>query len=131
MIQLKRVYEAAAKTDGSRFLVERLWPRGVRKENLPLKAWVKDAAPSTQLRQWFGHDPRKWPEFQRRYVAELRHHRASLQPLLAAARSGARVTLVYSSHDTEHNNAVVLKAHLESLLAADAPTPKAGLGRAS
>jgi uncharacterized protein YeaO (DUF488 family) len=104
---------------------------GTRFFNKLLEAWVKDAAPSTQLRQWFGHDPRKWPEFQRRYVAELRHHRASLQPLLAAARSGARVTLVYSSHDTEHNNAVVLKAHLESLLAADAPTPKAGLGRAS
>lgn len=118
MIQLKRAYEPASGRDGARFLVERLWPRGVKKSDLPLRAWVKDAAPSSQLRKWFGHDPAKWTEFQRRYLAELRHHPESLQPILAAARAGGPVTLIYSSHDQEHNNAVALKAHLEALLRA-------------
>lgn len=115
MIQLKRAYEPASKEDGRRFLVERLWPRGVKKELLTVEAWLKDVAPSTQLRQWFSHDPEKWGEFQRRYKAELEQHPEVCDPLLEAARSGT-VTLVYSSHDTEHNNAVALRGYLEARL---------------
>ncbi len=115
MIQLKRAYDAAAKSDGARFLVERLWPRGVKKDSLALEAWLKDVAPSTNLRKWFSHDPAKWSEFRRRYFEELRTNPQPWEPLLAAARRG-RVTLVYSSHDTEHNNAVALKDFLEKKL---------------
>lgn len=115
MIQLKRAYDAAAKNDGARFLVERLWPRGVKKEALPVEAWLKDVAPSAGLRKWFSHDPAKWPEFRRRYFQELKAHPGAWEPLVAAARHG-RVTLVYSSHDTEHNNAVALKEFLEQNL---------------
>ena len=111
MIKLKRVYDPASKDDGIRFLVERLWPRGVKKTALRLDAWLKDVAPSTGLRQWFSHDPAKWAEFQRRYRRELDAKREALEPILKAARRG-RVTLVYSSHDAEHNNAVALKAYL-------------------
>jgi len=116
MITLKRAYEPVAREDGTRFLVERLWPRGVRKDALRLDAWLEEVAPSTKLRQWFGHDPAKWPEFQRRYRAELDRNAEALSPILKAARRG-RVTLVYSSHDQEHNNAVVLKTYVESRLA--------------
>src|SRR5579864_1395936 len=112
MIQLKRVYDAAARNDGARYLVERLWPRGVKKESLRVEAWLKDVAPSAELRKWFSHDPAKWPEFRRRYFQELKRNPTAWQLLLAAARRG-RVTLVYSSHDTEHNNAVALKEFLE------------------
>ena len=124
MIKLKRAYEPAARDDGTRFLVERLWPRGVKKTTLRLDAWLKDVAPSTELRQWFGHDPAKWPEFQRRYRAELGANAEALEPIMKAARRG-RVTLVYSSHDQEHNNAVVLKAYVESRLARSKSTPRA------
>lgn len=124
MIKLKRAYEPAAREDGTRFLVERLWPRGVKKTTLRLDAWLKDVAPSTELRQWFGHDPAKWPEFQRRYRAELGANAEALEPIMKAARRG-RVTLVYSSHDQEHNNAVVLKAYVESRLARSKSTPRA------
>jgi uncharacterized protein YeaO (DUF488 family) len=113
MIQLKRAYDAATPKDGKRFLVERLWPRGIKKENLPLDDWLKDAAPSTELRKWFNHDPAKWEEFQRRYFAELKQHSEALEPIRKAARRG-RVTLIYSSHDAEHNNAVALRTFLES-----------------
>lgn len=116
MITLKRAYEPVAREDGTRFLVERLWPRGVKRDALRLDAWLKDVAPSTKLRQWFGHDPAKWPEFQRRYRAELDRNAGALEPILKAARRG-RVTLIYSSHDQEHNNAVVLKTYIESRLA--------------
>jgi uncharacterized protein YeaO (DUF488 family) len=116
MIQLKRAYDGAAAGDGRRILVERLWPRGVKKTDLPLDAWMKEVAPSTELRQWFSHDPAKWAEFQKRYVAELRAHAAALQPLLAAAAAPGKLTLIYSSHDEEHNNAVVLKRYLEDRL---------------
>lgn len=115
MIQIKRVYEPPARSDGKRFLVERLWPRGIKKEALHMTAWVKDAAPSNELRQWFNHDPAKWEEFQRRYHAELDGKPETLQPLLTAAKSGA-VTLLFSAHDQEHNNALVLKACLEGQL---------------
>ena len=115
MIQIKRVYELAAKSDGERFLVERLWPRGIKKEALPMTAWLKDVAPSNELRQWFNHDPAKWKEFQRRYRAELNGKPEIWQPLLAAAKTG-EVTLLFSAHDLEHNNALVLKACLEEQL---------------
>jgi uncharacterized protein YeaO (DUF488 family) len=115
MIQLKRVYERTGPRDGVRFLVERLWPRGIRKADLRMQAWEKDAAPSTQLRKWFSHDPEKWPEFQRKYIAELRTRPQAWQPILDAAKQG-HTTLLYSSHDTEHNNAVVLKHFLDKKL---------------
>ena len=111
MIQLKRAYEPAASDDGTRFLVERLWPRGVKKTSLRLDAWLKDVAPSDCLRRWFGHDPKKWQEFRRRYFHELDANAEAWEPILKATR---RVTLVYSSHDKEHNNAVALKDYLEA-----------------
>ena len=111
MISIKRVYEPSVPSDGIRFLVERLWPRGMRKESLRMNAWLKDIAPSGTLRRWFNHDPAKWTEFQRRYFAELKQQRDALQPILDAEIHG-NVTLLYSAHDTEHNNAVALKAHL-------------------
>ncbi|MCZ7626879.1 MAG: DUF488 domain-containing protein [Candidatus Methylomirabilota bacterium] len=114
-IQVKRVYEQSAKTDGVRFLVERLWPRGVKKEALRKEAWLKNVAPSDALRKWFAHDPKKWPEFQRRYAEELDANPTAWQPLLDAAREGD-ATLLYSAHDTEHNNAIALKAYLEARL---------------
>jgi uncharacterized protein YeaO (DUF488 family) len=111
MIKLKRAYDSASKDDGIRFLVERLWPRGLKKTGLRLDAWLKDVAPSTELRQWFSHDPAKWAEFQRRYFAELNAKAKTVEPILEADRRG-HVTLVYSSHDKEHNNAVALKTYL-------------------
>jgi uncharacterized protein YeaO (DUF488 family) len=118
MIRTKRVYEPAAKTDGQRFLVERLWPRGLKKEALHMAAWLKDVAPSTVLRGWFSHDPAKWEEFQRRYRAELEGKPETCRPLLEVAERGD-LTLLFSSHDPEHNNAVALKAYLEDRLKAD------------
>ncbi len=112
MIQVKRVYDPPAKTDGTRFLVERLWPRGMKKEKLVLDAWLKEVAPSPELRKWFNHDPARWREFQRRYRAELDQHPEAWQPILGAAKKGA-VTLLFSSHDAQHNNVVALKAYLE------------------
>jgi len=112
MIQTRRVYEPAAASDGQRFLVERLWPRGIRKEALSLTGWCKAAAPSHELRKWFNHDPAKWPEFQKRYRAELDRMPEAWWPLLEAARAG-NLTLLFSARDTRHNNAVVLKTYLE------------------
>jgi uncharacterized protein YeaO (DUF488 family) len=108
MILLKRAYDRPTRADGKRLLVERLWPRGIKKSDLPLDDWVKDVAPSTELRKWFSHDPAKWTEFRRRYRAELVTKPEIWKPLLEAARKST-ITLVYSSHDTEQNNAVVLK----------------------
>lgn len=121
MVQIKRAYESPSKQDGARFLVERLWPRGVKKEALRIEAWLKEVAPSTELREWFQHDPAKWTEFRKRYARELENNPQSWQPLLERARRG-RVTLIYSAHDTEHNNAVVLKDFLERKMK---PTTKA------
>lgn len=111
-IRLRRVYDPPAKEDGACFLVERLWPRGVRKEALALRGWCKEAAPSRELRLWFRHDPAKWAEFQRRYREELDRHPSTWEALAQAARQGP-VTLLYSSRDTVHNNAVALRAYLE------------------
>jgi uncharacterized protein YeaO (DUF488 family) len=113
MIQIKRVYDPAASSDGFRMLVERLWPRGMKKEKAKLDAWLKDVAPSTELRKWFSHDPAKWMEFQRRYDAELDQHPEAWQPILDAAKKG-KVTLLFSSHDADHNNVVALKKYLEN-----------------
>ncbi len=113
MIQLKRAYDKASDNDGARFLVERLWPRGVKKSALKLDGWLKDVAPSSDLRRWFGHDPGKWSEFKHRYVCELERNEDVWRPLLVGARRGP-ITLVYSAHDTEHNNAIVLKDFLEA-----------------
>ena len=124
MIQVKRAYEGTSKDDGARFLVERLWPRGIKKENLQVEDWLKDVAPSGELRRWFQHDPAKWDEFRRRYSSELEKHPDTWQPLLARARRG-RVTLVYSAHDTEHNNAVALKEFLEKKIKGKGPVRKA------
>ena len=112
MIKLKRVYDERSSTDGVRYLVERLWPRGVKKASLHLDGWVKDIAPSTELRKWFSHDPKKWEEFQRRYFAELDRTPEVWEPILRAARKGT-VTFLFSSHDTEHNNAVALRDYIE------------------
>lgn len=116
MIKLKRAYDRAGPSDGARFLVERLWPRGVRKDRLKLDGWLKDVAPSAELRKWFAHDPKKWPRFRERYFAELKSRPEALATLLDAARHGT-VTLVYSSRDTEHNNAVALRSYLQRRLA--------------
>lgn len=112
MIQIKRVYESANRKDGRRILVERLWPRGIKKENLKMDAWAKEAAPSADLRRWFNHDPEKWKEFEKRYRAELAENPEAWKPLVEAAQSDD-LTLLFSAHDTEHNNALVLKNYLE------------------
>ena len=120
MIQVKRAYDETSKNDGTRFLVERLWPRGVKKDDLKVEAWLKDVAPSTDLREWFQHDPSKWAEFHRRYFKELAKRPDAWRPLVTRARRG-RITLVYSAHDTEHNNAVALKEFVEQKLRSARP----------
>ncbi len=113
MITIQRVYEHKADSRGGKsFLVERLWPRGIKKEALHADAWLKEVAPSTELRKWFNHDPAKWEEFQRRYRAELDAHPETLRPLQEAAREGD-ITLLYSARDTQHNNAQVLREYLQ------------------
>jgi uncharacterized protein YeaO (DUF488 family) len=113
MVTLKRAYDRATPADGTRFLVERLWPRGVAKTELRLDAWLREAGPSTTLRKWFSHDPAKWTEFRRRYFCELDSRPEAWQPIASAARHGT-VTLIYSSHDTEHNNAVALQEYVQA-----------------
>ena len=116
MLALKRVYEAAARSDGHRILVDRLWPRGVRKEDAAIDEWMKEIAPSTELRQWFRHDPKKWPESQRRYREELRARDDRVRAIARRASRGT-VTLVYGARDEAHNHAVVLAALVRSRLA--------------
>jgi uncharacterized protein YeaO (DUF488 family) len=111
MIRLSRVYDHDRHPAGTVFLVERLWPRGVRRDEIDLDGWLKDVAPSTDLRRWFAHDPEKWEEFRRRYAAELDAHPQALRPLLDAAAAGD-VTLLYSARDRERNSAVVLRDYL-------------------
>jgi len=112
MIQLKRVYEKSSKKDGWRVLVDRLWPRGLTKERAAVDLWLKDVAPSTELRQWFGHDPAKWKEFQTRYRKELKGKKDALK-LLKEKCQKHTVTLVYGARDEEHNEALVLKSVLD------------------
>ena len=114
-IEIKRVYDAVQPSDGFRVLVDRQWPRGLAKADAEFELWLKDAAPSADLRRWFGHQPAKWPEFRERYFAELKPHRELLEPLVARAKRG-RVTLLYAARETRYNNAAALKAYLEGLL---------------
>ncbi len=107
-VKLKRAYESPVAGDGTRVLVDRLWPRGVKKTEAAIDYWMKELAPSTELRKWFGHDPARWEEFRRRYAAEILGHRDELDRLRDLIRQGA-VTLVYSAHDEAHNDAVVLR----------------------
>lgn len=112
MIRLKRVYEPPSRTDGLRILVDRLWPRGLTKERAAVALWLKEVAPSTELRKWFGHAPAKWKQFQVRYRKELRGKRDALD-LLKQKGKGHTVTLVYAARDERHNEALVLKKILE------------------
>jgi uncharacterized protein YeaO (DUF488 family) len=116
-IQLKRAYDLPMETDGERLLIDRLWPRGLRKDAAQLSAWLKNLAPSDDLRRWFAHDPSHWQEFQERYRAELRAPEKEnlIRELAQKARQG-KVTLVFAAHDLSHNNAVVLKAVIEQFI---------------
>ena len=112
MIKLKRVYEAPAPEDGERILVERLWPRGLSKQRAKVDLWLKDVAPSPELRRWFGHDPARWDEFRRRYWQELEQNADAVRLLKSKARKGA-VTLVYAARDEDHNGALALQQFLK------------------
>lgn len=120
MIQIKRVYDPAGPDDGLCYLVDRLWPRGIKKDALQIDDWLKDVAPSDELRRWFRHEPAKWEEFQKRYFAELDAQPAGWQPLVEAATTG-KVTLLYAARDPEHNNAHALKRFLEEQIPSSAP----------
>ena len=111
VVNLKRAYEPASSRDGTRILVDRLWPRGVKKAKARIDLWLKDVAPSAALRQWFGHDPARWSEFRRRYRAELKRRPEAFAQLRALARQG-RITLVFGARDARRNQAVVLKSML-------------------
>jgi uncharacterized protein YeaO (DUF488 family) len=123
MIRIKRTYEPRARTDGQRILVERLWPRGIKKEALAADAWRKEVAPSTALRQWFGHQVARWAAFRRRYRKELDANPAGWEPILAASRRRT-VTLLYSAHDTLHNGAIVLREYLAERAGDPAPAAR-------
>lgn len=116
MLRTKRIYKEPSKDDGTRVLVDRIWPRGVSKEKASLDRWEKDLAPSSELRRWFGHDPAKWEEFLRRYRAELEGKEEELARLRQEA-TDATVTLLYAARDEEHNNAVALKRYIEEEIA--------------
>jgi uncharacterized protein YeaO (DUF488 family) len=122
-IKLKRAYVPAVSGDGTRILIDRLWPRGVRKTDAAIDLWAKDIAPSTALRQWFGHNPARWHEFQRRYSEEIHTHRDRLSELRTLAQKG-RITLVFAAHDESHNDAVVLRAVLLGQHVARPPRPR-------
>jgi uncharacterized protein YeaO (DUF488 family) len=112
MIKLKRAYDPASSADGLRILVERLWPRGVSKQKAKIDLWLKSVAPSTELRQWYGHDPARWPQFQKRYRAELKNKQDVLD-LLRYVTDEKTVTFVYAASDEERNSARLLKEYLE------------------
>lgn len=112
-IKIKRVYEEPDAADGKRILVDRLWPRGLTKEKAKVDIWLKEIAPSTELRKWFGHDPKRWPQFQSRYLDELKSHNEQIQ-LLKHEAARSPVTLLYGARDEEHNEAVILQRLLQS-----------------
>jgi uncharacterized protein YeaO (DUF488 family) len=116
-IKIKRAYDPPKRDDGYRVLVDRMWPRGLRKEDLKHNVWAKDIAPSTKLRQWFGHDPQRWPEFKKRYTEELRDPaiREHIKEIVEAAKNKPAITLLYGAKDAEHNQAVVLRSVFERL----------------
>jgi uncharacterized protein YeaO (DUF488 family) len=120
MIKIKRVYDPIDPKDGVRYLVERLWPRGMKKDTLKLDGWLKDVAPSDALRRWFNHDPARWEEFRKRYLTELDGKPDAWRSIIETARQEP-VTLLYSTHDVEHNSAVVLKAFLEMRSSSGSP----------
>jgi uncharacterized protein YeaO (DUF488 family) len=124
-LRLKRAYEAAAPQDGVRVLVDRLWPRGLSKADAAISRWMKAVAPSTELRQWFGHDPERWQEFRRRYVEELRQNTAVLDELRELALAST-ITLVFAAHDEAHNDAVVLRDFLLQWSNSEQESPQAG-----
>jgi len=124
MLKLKRAYDPVSRTDGTRLLVERLWPRGLSKAKLQVDAWLKEVGPSSGLRKWFNHDPEKWAHFRARYFRELDAHPEAWRPIVAAARRGT-VTLVYSSHDEQHNNAVALMDYVRAKMRAPSASPEA------
>jgi uncharacterized protein YeaO (DUF488 family) len=111
-IRTKRIYEEDDKSDGQRVLIDRLWPRGVKKEDAHFDLWQKELAPSSELRKWFGHDPEKWSEFKKRYSKELDSHPEEIADLLKRAKEG-RLTLIFAAKDTDHSNAAALKEYLE------------------
>ena len=117
MILMKRVYDPPGPDDGRRFLVDRLWPRGMKKEAVQIEGWLKEVAPSNALRNWYGHDPAKWDEFCRRYFVELDSQPEAWQPLLEAARQGV-ISLLFSTRELKLNNAAALKLYLEKKLGA-------------
>ena len=117
-VRIKKIHDGASAEDGARVLVERLWPRGVSKDAAALDAWAKDVSPSPELRKWYGHDPEKWPEFQRRYRHELAENDSALAPLLERARQG-RLTLLFSTRETERNSAAILREVLIETLRRD------------
>jgi uncharacterized protein YeaO (DUF488 family) len=127
MISLARVYDEAHVGDQPRFLVERLWPRGVRRDALRLSDWLPDVGPSRELRKWFGHEPEKWDDFRRRYFAELDRHPEAWQALRDAA-AASDITLLYSSRDEEHNNAVALREYLMQRLDREGGTEPVSTG---
>lgn len=114
-LRVRRVYDPPARTDGCRVLVDRIWPRGLSKEDAKLDAWIRDVAPSAELRKWFGHEPSKWEAFKRKYFRELDGRREAIEELLTTC-SKRTLTLLFSAKDTEHNNAVALKEYLEARL---------------
>jgi uncharacterized protein YeaO (DUF488 family) len=113
MFRVKRIYEAAESSDGYRVLVDRLWPRGVSKEKAKVDLWLKGIAPSDALRKWFGHDPKRWEEFQKRYREELKEESGAVAQLKELQKEHGTVTLLYSAHDEEHNQAVALEKYLK------------------
>jgi uncharacterized protein YeaO (DUF488 family) len=113
-VQIKRVYDKPDKTDGRRVLVDRIWPRGLTKKEAQIDDWLKEIAPSARLRKWFGHDPARWKDFKKRYVAELKAQRKQVEQLAQQARKRT-VTLLFGAKDIEHNNAVALKEQIEKL----------------
>ncbi len=115
-IAIKRAYETPARADGARVLVDRVWPRGLKKEDLEVEEWMRDLAPSASLRKWFAHDPARWDEFRRRYFAELDERPEAWRKLMEKARKG-RLTLVYGAREERYNNAVALKQYLEARMA--------------
>ncbi|MEO6603021.1 MAG: DUF488 domain-containing protein [Polyangiaceae bacterium] len=119
-IKTKRVYDAPARADGCRILVDRIWPRGLSKADAALDVWIKDVSPSTALRQWFGHDPAKWANFTKKYFSELAKKQDAIELVLAAS-TGPTVTLLYGAKDVAHNNAVALKKYLDERAPARRP----------
>ena len=118
-IRIKRVYEEAEEPDGRRILVDRLWARGISKEKAKVDLWVKEIAPSTELRRWYGHDPNKWTEFKRRYAAELEANPGNVEEIVAEVQAGT-VTFLYSSKEERLNNAIALREYIESIIDAKA-----------